>query len=580
MSEKTFITGKDAPLEQSIGRMQSQLEALGFTIEETRWLNPVPNVWSVHVRDRDCPLLFANGKGASRKAALASALGEFMERLATNYFFTDFFLGSRPGGFDFVHHPREKWFDAEGDTLPEGLLDEPMREAYDPEGALRPAHLVDFNSDREAICALPFTRQRDGRETWVPTNLLANLYASNGMAAGNSRFEARTQALSEILERAVKNHIIREGISLPDVPRPFLQNQPGVRDAIQALEDAGFPVWVRDASLGGRFPVVNVTLLHPETGGCYASFGAHPSFEVALERTLTELLQGRPLDELGDFHPPSFDLEAAADPHNLELHFIDSSGVVAWEFLGSHPDHEFVAWDFADTTDHESERLTRLIQDMGLEVYIADFDHLGTPACRIIVPGLSEVYPVDDLWLENTNRARPLRRALFRLPELDAEECGQLLEHIEDEGFDDMMTVAQALGFAAGDSEWSEVRFGELKALLALAAKDHELASQWLERLLLSGQLQGERRRCYHCLLSVMELDQREAPNGHYDSALEHLFGADRVQWARRVLNHPVRFPGLEPPTADMRHFGLHRRLLAAYRRAQQAKAEEAGLGQ
>ncbi|MFP1463370.1 YcaO-like family protein [Escherichia coli] len=90
---QTFIPGKDAALEDSIARFQQKLSDLGFQIEEASWLNPVPNVWSVHIRDKECALCFTNGKGATKKAALASALGEYFERLSTNYFFADFWLG-------------------------------------------------------------------------------------------------------------------------------------------------------------------------------------------------------------------------------------------------------------------------------------------------------------------------------------------------------------------------------------------------------------------------------------------------------------------------------------------------------
>ena len=69
-----FIPGKDASLEAAIATLQSKLETIGFDIEERSWLNPVEGVWSVHIRDRDCPLLFTNGKGASELAARASAL--------------------------------------------------------------------------------------------------------------------------------------------------------------------------------------------------------------------------------------------------------------------------------------------------------------------------------------------------------------------------------------------------------------------------------------------------------------------------------------------------------------------------
>jgi ribosomal protein S12 methylthiotransferase accessory factor len=78
---------------------------------------------------------------------------------------------------------------------------------------------------------------------------------------------------------------------------------------------------------------MNVTLINPKDGSVFASFGAHPSFEVALERTVTELLQGRGLDQLDVFHPPIFDMEEVASPQNLEMHFIDSSGYISYDFF-------------------------------------------------------------------------------------------------------------------------------------------------------------------------------------------------------------------------------------------------------
>lgn len=81
MTEQTFILGKDAALEDSISKFQQKLTALGFNIEEASWLNPVPNVWSVHIRDKDCPQCFSNGKGASKKAALKYYISYMIQSL-------------------------------------------------------------------------------------------------------------------------------------------------------------------------------------------------------------------------------------------------------------------------------------------------------------------------------------------------------------------------------------------------------------------------------------------------------------------------------------------------------------------
>ena len=315
MTDKTFILGKDAALEDSIEKMQNQLKDLGFTIEEASWLNPVPNVWSVHIRDKSCNMCFTNGKGSTKKAALASALGEFFERLSCNYFFADWYLGKKNSDADFSHYPNEKWFPITDDEgLPEGLLDKNTIDIYDAQNELKAESLIDLNTGNfeKGICALPYERQSDKETVYFPVNVIGNLYVSNGMSAGNTKEEARVQCLSEIFERYVKNKVIAEGLSLPEIPKHVIERFPKIKTAIDTIEASGYPLKIYDASLGGLYPVINVTLINPENGGVFPSYGAHPKLEVALERTVTELLQGRSLDTLYVFEAPSFDLDDVA----------------------------------------------------------------------------------------------------------------------------------------------------------------------------------------------------------------------------------------------------------------------------
>ena len=167
MTDKTYIKGKDRDLESTIETMLSKLNDLGIEIEEASSLNPVANVYSVHIRDKECELMFTNGKGACSKSSLASALGEYFERLSCNYFFADFYLGEHFCKGEFVHYPDERWFQPEGDAIPEGLLDEGLWEYYDPEQQLTSKHLFDTNSGtgERGICALPYTRQRDAQDS-------------------------------------------------------------------------------------------------------------------------------------------------------------------------------------------------------------------------------------------------------------------------------------------------------------------------------------------------------------------------------------------------------------------------------
>ena len=567
MQDQTFIPGKDAALETSIASMQDKLLKLGFHIEEASWLNPIANVWSVHIRDRDCPMLFTNGKGSSQKAALASALGEYFERLSTNYFWADFYLGKTIANSKFVHYPQEKWFALpKNNNLPTGLLDDATQAFYDPEASLEASKLVDLNSGNEqrGICALPYSRQRDGVTVWFPVNIIGNLYVSNGMSAGNTPTEARTQALSEIFERHIKFRIIAEAICLPDVPTEVIARYPHIQAGIEELRAAGFGILVKDASLGGKYPVMCVTLLNPQDQGCYASFGAHPRFEVALERALTELLQGRALDRLSGFAEPSFELDEVASPQNLETHFIDSSGPIHWNFLANQADYEFVDWNYSGTTEEEYRYLLERIHAEDYDVYIMDYEHLGVYACRIIVPQMSEIYQIDDLDWDNNSTGNPLREAILNLPNLSEEECADLLADIDDLGLDDHQPVAALIGLAPdAGSLWADLRVAELRTLLALVLKEEEAireGCQWVRHF---EQLNEERRRVYRCIEALLDMDNPE----DYADNMVLLYGQTCYEQARDLLSGKLRFWGISAPTLELQGFDMHQRLLAAYRK-------------
>ncbi|WP_287796099.1 OsmC domain/YcaO domain-containing protein, partial [Idiomarina sp.] len=439
---RTYIEGKDLPLEQTIANMTAILADLGMKIEISSWRNIVPHVWSLHIRDAASPMCFTNGKGATKESALCSALGEFIERLSCNFFYNDQYFGEEIANAEFVHYPNEKWFKpGTNDELPTEILDEYCRELYDPEGELRGSHLIDTNSGRtdRGIVSLPFVRHSDGETVYFPSNLIENLYLSNGMSAGNTLPEAQVQCLSEIFERAVKKQIIEEEIALPDVPQEVLIKYPNILEGIKALEEQGYPVLVKDASLGGQFPVACVTLMNPRTGGVFASFGAHPSFEVALERSLTELLQGRSFEGLNDLPAPTFNSMAVTEPNNFVEHFIDSSGVVSWRFFSAKSDIEFVEWDFSGSNQEEADTLFGILQDMGKEAYIAVHEDLGAPICRILVPGYSEVYPVEDLIWDNTNIALQYREDILNLHRLTDDQLEDLVERLEDSQLDNYM---------------------------------------------------------------------------------------------------------------------------------------------
>ena len=581
----TYIVGKDLPLEETIANMSGLLANLGIKIEIASWRNLIPNVWSLHIRDAHSPMCFTNGKGSTKESALASALGEYIERLSNNHFYAGAFWGDDIANAAFVHYPNERWFKpGPQDRLPTEILDEYCLKIFNPDGDLRASHLIDTNSGNveRGICSLPYVRQSDGETIYFPSNLIENLYVSNGMSAGNTLAEAQVQCLSEIFERAVKREILEREIALPDVPQEVLAKYPSILAGIRGLEEQGFPVLVKDASLGGVYPVMCVTLMNPRTGGVFASFGAHPSLEVALERSLTELLQGRSLEGLNDLPPPTFASEAVTEPNNFVEHFIDSSGIVSWRFFSAKSDYEFVEWDFSSKGENanaeEATTLFGILKAMGKEAYVAVYDQLGATACRILVPGYSEVYPIEDLIWDNTNKALLFRSDILNLHTLDDAKLGALLERLENNELDEYGDIATLIGIEFDENTvWGQLTVMELKLLINLALKQFDEAHELVGTFLQYNDNTVDRGLFYQALNVVLEVlldDDLEIDD--YAVNFRRMFSDTRMNAVMGSVEGSVRFFGLTPTSIRLEGLDRHHRMIDSYKKLHAARARMA----
>ncbi|MDC0114673.1 OsmC domain/YcaO domain-containing protein [Methylophilaceae bacterium] len=578
----TFITGKDLPLEKTITNMSGILADLGIKIEIASWRNIIPNVWSLHIRDAHSPICFTNGKGTTKEGALASALGEFIERLSNNHFYAEAFWGEDVANLPFVHYPNEKWFKpGPDDSMPVEILDEYCLKIFNPDGQLLGSHLIDTNSGnlQRGICSLPYVRKSDGEVVYFPSNLIENLYVSNGMSAGNTLAETQVQCLSEIFERAVKREIIEGEMALPDVPYEVLAKYPGILAGIQGLEEQGFPVLIKDASMGGLYPVMCVTLMNPRTGGVFASFGAHPSFEVALERSLTELLQGRSFEGLNDLPPPTFVSNAVTEPNNFVEHFIDSSGIMSWRFFSDKSNFSFVEWDFSNkgksSNREQAEALFNILQSKGKEIYMATYNDLGAMSCRILVPGYSEVYPVEDLIWDNTNKALLFRADILNLHLLDNNSLAALLDRLSNNELDEYSDIGTLIGVEFDDnSAWGQLTVLELKLLINLAIKQFDEAYELTEAFLQYNDNSVERGLFYQALrVSLYIILNEDLELENYLSNFRRMFGKVQMDAVIGSIEGSLRFFGLAPTNMNLEGLDRHQRLMESYKKLHKARS-------
>lgn len=504
------LLSKNAPLEESIAKMKAVLAEAGCEMTFSHEKHPLAHCYSVNLASAEAPgHIYSNGKGIVSEASVASALGEYIERLQTNNFFIDFHLPQRK------YYPDEVAFDFGG-----AYLSDALRSVYDPDGELRDEDLVDYNSDyTDKIVALPFTKHSSGERVHIPLNILSNLYVSNGLATGNTPMEAQVQALSEIFERYAKIEIIKNGYALPSFPDEVVRSFGRLYRDVQALRALGYIVEVLDASLGGRYPVTAISLINPENASLFVSFGAHPILEVSLERTMTELMQGRGLENLDAFEVPTFDMSLVSDSFNLESHFIDSNGKLGFGFLRSLKSFDYAPWRYrGEGSEAEYRFLLAILEGMGRELYLREYSYLGFYSCQMIVPGVSEVYPIEDLAYNNKNSGKWIRDMVLNFEAYDPEE---ILESID--SLDDSINVEKYIG----------VIFEENFTMVEFKAQMHLLLGNSEEALTL---LEYGTNKLGHIVAELIRMGEGALVWEEYEEALFNVFGREKVEKALRIL--------------------------------------------
>jgi len=471
--------------------------------------------------------IYSNGKGTLSLASKASALGEYIERLQTNNCFIDFYLPDRD------YFPDQKAF-----AFTEEYLNPALHLIYDPSNELSHEDFVDFNSDYEdKIISLPFQSFFGGEQAYIPLNILSNLYVSNGLASGNTPDEAKVQALSEIFERYAKIQIIKNAYALPLYPEEIIASFPKLHADVLELRKEGFIVEILDASLGGQFPVTAISLINPRNGTLFVSFGAHPILEVSLERTMSELMQGRGLDNLDAFEVPTFDMNLVGDSFNLEAHFIDSNGKIGFGFLSAVKSFAYASWTYeGNGSSDEYAFLCDIVSAMGKEIYLREYTYLDFYSCHMLVPSLSEVYPIDDMLYHNRNGGKSIRRQVLNFQN---EDCEALLEAIEP--LEDSLNMEKYIG----------VIFEQNFQMCELKAQMHLLLGNYEEAYALLAMSQNP---LGNLLCEMIALREDGLPWSHYENAFLNLFGHESVEHALKILDKQAYLidVGLHPHYVNM----------------------------
>jgi len=219
--------------------------------------------------------------------------------------------------------------------------------------------------------------------------------------------------------------------------------------------------------------------------------------------------------------------------------------------------------------------LLAILEDMGKEVYTAVYDQLGAIACRILVPGYSEIYPVEDLIWDNTNKALLFREDILNLHRLDDDSLSALLERLENNELDEYLDIATLIGIEFDENtDWGQLTVLELKLLIQLALKQFEEAQDLVGAFLQYNDNTVERGLFYQALNVVLgvQLDP-DLELADYETNFRRMFGDTRMDAVMGSVDGSVRFFGLTPTSMQLEGLERHHRLIDSYKKLHTARA-------
>ena len=398
-----FLRGKDIHVEETNTTCMGSCYAVTLVVENTN--------------------LFVNGKGSSLEFARASAYGELMERVLTKVLF-------RYNYYDRYSKERDTIFFED-----EVLFDEAEYKNHLSELGLRNCDYHSaldvqkyFTAFSSKLVMEPFNTINGEKTKYFPVSVLDVLFGTNGMAFGNTLEEAKTQALSEVFERYCNKEIINKEIIMPQIPADgSIFKDRLLEEIVEVKEKTGLEVTIYDASLGKGYPVISVIFENKENNTYFVKFGAHFDINVATERCLTEMFQGRRYNQSDYMKEKTYLDDSLWRKKNLESILHTGDGYYPVDVVnGGISEYKFEKWPEFDSNSEALEFYTNKLLEISDEVYFKVYKENGFNVVRYLIPQVSQIY--DDIaykmrWQGELNDISNLLERTDDITENELKDC-------------------------------------------------------------------------------------------------------------------------------------------------------------
>ena len=395
-----------------------------------------------------------NGKGLTPEYSLASAYGEFMERLQNYNIFVNGISYARKensisrdkGVFpkllennlilDFIFDPKEKRMSYDELTQRQKEICENIA----MHNRLVASELSFKDSEKKLF--VPFYCVKERCSEFLPIGLIYMEAKSNGMCAGNTKEEAILQGICEIFERYVTKMIYKHEITPPNIPTTLFKGTK-IYELINRMEEDNehISIIIKDCSLDKGLPVIGLLIINHERNAYAFHLGADPSPIVALERCFTELFQCRQLEhsliKIDISRNPFSDSPSLRKKRINEEFFkfiADGTGILPNSILSSNCSYDFkeLNLNLCKSDKEDLAYFLNKIDELGFYTYIRDVSFLSFPSFFVYIPGMSEISTVFDID-EVCNKRKSTYTALYNIKNNTLDEYIQAIEILERE---------------------------------------------------------------------------------------------------------------------------------------------------
>ncbi len=388
---------KDRSPEETVENIRSILADLGIEMTERHNRSGLENCHSYHISAVDSSALCSNGKGVTEEFSKASAYGEFIERLQCGLFFYKYqSLYTDPAMNLQTYAPDGKYMTmaelVENGEWMDWLIAEYGNGLTREKLAQQCKMYACTTEDR--ILTVPFYSIFEDKYVYLPAGFIEQMYSANGCCAGNTKEEALVHAFSEIMERRCDISVLLSGESVPIIPDEVLHSFPTVSKILKKLEEEKiYDVTVFDYSGGCGFPVVATRIINKKAHTYLVCAGADPVLELAIQRTLTEIFQGRNIVDFRSAHNGRILKNIADFPqaHNVLNLLETGNGLYALDYFVDGEKSDAAFPDNSNLTNKELlKKMLSMFRSFGKPVYVRNNAFLEFPCFKVIVPGFSE----------------------------------------------------------------------------------------------------------------------------------------------------------------------------------------------